>query len=80
MEAEICLAHYGKVLVADRLKREDEVRRAAMERKEAKRQLQEKEAALAAQEHEKCALYKMLSKEYGGDSGLVVHAMVHTPV
>lgn len=78
MEAETRLADYGEVLIADQLKREEEARRAAAEREEAMRQLQEKEAALAAQAREKRALYEELSKEFGGGPGLVVHAMVRT--
>lgn len=77
-EAEQSLAHFDEVLDADRLKRENEVRRAAAEREEARKQLEEKEAARVAEELKERALYEKLAKQYGGSSGLTIHTMVRT--
>lgn len=77
MDAESCLVLFDEALQDDILKQEQAVREVAAEKEAVKWQLEEKEAALTAEEHQRCALYEALAKEYGGGVGSVIHVMVH---
>jgi hypothetical protein len=82
IEAEERLAEMDDALRGDRLLREAELHKAAEEREQARKLVEERAAARAVEERKKRELYESLAREYGAASGLVVHTTVrrHIPL
>lgn len=76
IEAEERLAEMDDALRGDRLLREAQLHKAAEEREQARKLLEERAAARAAEDRKKRELYESLAREYGANSGFVVHTTV----